>query len=144
MSDLISRQKAIDAIEFEKVYMTAYENGVDKGNPLALYNKGLDDAIKVIKNAPTIEVSTKNLISRQNVVDALELGLDNDYVDATELLEYVKSLPSVEPEERTAKVKTIAYSYTVYDCNGECDNCGQSVDEEWDYCPSCGARLEWK
>ena len=53
MSELISRQEAIDAIEFEKVYMTVYENGEDKGNPLAQYNKGLDDAMKAIKALPS-------------------------------------------------------------------------------------------
>ena len=38
-----------------------------------------------------------DLISRQYVIDALNLGLENDYVDATELLAYVKQLPSAEP-----------------------------------------------
>ena len=39
-----------------------------------------------------------DLIDRQYVTDALELGLENDYVDATKLLAYVKQLPSAEPE----------------------------------------------
>ena len=39
-----------------------------------------------------------DLISRQKVIDELELGLENDYVDATKLLAYVKQLPSAEPE----------------------------------------------
>lgn len=41
-----------------------------------------------------------DLIERQKVIDALELGLDNDYVDATEFLGYVRSLPSAEPERK--------------------------------------------
>ena len=40
----------------------------------------------------------KDLISRQAVIDALELGLENDYVDATEFLTFIKQLPSAEPE----------------------------------------------
>ncbi len=84
-----------------------------------------------------------DLIDRVAVLEDLEKRMADDYVDAARFAEYVRTLPSAEPEERTANVKTIAYSYTVYDCNGECDNCGQSVDEEWDYCPSCGSRLEW-
>lgn len=54
MSDLIDRNDAVEAIEFEKVYMTAYKgnsNGyVSEGNPLKQYNKGLDDAIKAINS----------------------------------------------------------------------------------------------
>lgn len=54
MSDLIDRNDAVEAIEFEKVYMTAYKgnsNGyVSEGNPFTQYNKGLDDAIKAINN----------------------------------------------------------------------------------------------
>ena len=41
-----------------------------------------------------------DLIRRQDVIDAFELRLENDYVDATELLAFVKQLPSVEPEQK--------------------------------------------
>lgn len=53
MNEMINKQKAIDAIEFEKVYMTAYKNGINEGNLFEQYNKGLDDAIKVINNLPS-------------------------------------------------------------------------------------------
>ena len=63
MSDLIDRNEAIEAIEFEKVYMTAYRgssNGyVNEGNPLKQYNKGLDDAIKAVNNLPSAEPERK-------------------------------------------------------------------------------------
>ena len=59
MSDLIDRNDAVEAIEFEKVYMTAYKgssNGyVSEGNPLKQYNKGLDDAIKAVNSLPSAE-----------------------------------------------------------------------------------------
>lgn len=59
MSDLISRNDAVEAIEFEKVYMTAYKgssNGyISEGNPLKQYNKGLDDAIKAVNNLAPAE-----------------------------------------------------------------------------------------
>lgn len=51
---MINKQKAIDAIEFEKVYMTAYKNGINEGNLFEQYNKGLDDAIKAINNLSSI------------------------------------------------------------------------------------------
>ncbi len=63
MSDLISRKDAVEAIEFEKVYMTAYKgnsNGyVSEGNPLKQYNKGLDDAIKAINSLAPAEPERK-------------------------------------------------------------------------------------
>ena len=60
MSDLISRNDAIEAIDFEKVYMTAYLGYVNEGNPLKQYNKGLDDAIKAINKLPSAEPEKKN------------------------------------------------------------------------------------
>ena len=46
--------------------------------------------------------------------------------------------------ERTAKVERVSYEETLtYDFDGQCE-CGKWVDALWQYCPSCGARLEWK
>ena len=63
MSDLIDRNDAVEAIEFEKVYMTAYKgssNGyVSEGNPLKQYNKGLDDAIKAVNSLAPAEPERK-------------------------------------------------------------------------------------
>ena len=79
-----------------------------------------------------------DLIYRQDVIDALELGLENDYVDATELLAYVKQLPSVEPKERTAKVDRDAiFPVTV------CGVCHSTVTYPNNYCSDCGAKLDW-
>ena len=63
MSNLIDRNDAVEAIEFKKVYMTAYKvssNGyVSEGNPLKQYNKGLDDAIKAVNSLPSAEPERK-------------------------------------------------------------------------------------
>ena len=59
MSDLIERQKAIEALDFEIVHMTAYRNGKNEGNPLAQYNKGLEDGIKAIRALPSAEPERK-------------------------------------------------------------------------------------
>lgn len=63
MSDLIDRNDAVEAIEFEKVYMTAYKgssNGyVSEGNPFKQYNKGLDDAIKAINGLTPVKPEPK-------------------------------------------------------------------------------------
>lgn len=63
MSDLIDRNDAVEAIEFEKVYMTAYKgssNGyVSDGNLFEKYNKGLDDAIKAINGLTSVKPEPK-------------------------------------------------------------------------------------
>lgn len=44
--------------------------------------------------------------------------------------------------ERIAKVKNITH-VRGYPPEGECSNCGFYVDDDGEYCPGCGARLEW-
>ena len=55
MDDLISRQAAIEALDFEIVHMTAYCDGKNEGNPLAQYNKGLEDGKKAIEALPSTQ-----------------------------------------------------------------------------------------
>ena len=55
MDGLISRQAAIDALDFEIVHMTAYCDGKNEGNPLAQYNKGLEDGKKAIEALPSAQ-----------------------------------------------------------------------------------------
>lgn len=46
---------------------------------------------------------------------------------------------------QTAKIKKYLYSGTsLYDIDGECSECGKYLDASWEYCPSCGAKLEWE
>ena len=54
-SDTISRQQAIDALDFEIVHMIAYCDGENEGNPLAQYNKGLEDGKKAIEALPSVQ-----------------------------------------------------------------------------------------
>lgn len=58
-SDLIGREDAIEALDFEIVHMTAYCNGKSEGNLLAQYNKGLEDGIKAIRALPSAEPGAK-------------------------------------------------------------------------------------
>lgn len=45
--------------------------------------------------------------------------------------------------EKVVKVKRGNYEdYMTYDNDGECE-CGKIVDAIWDFCPNCGARLDW-
>lgn len=55
MGELIERQAAIDALEFEKVYMSAFKDGVNEGNLFERYNSGLDDGIKALNKVPAAQ-----------------------------------------------------------------------------------------
>lgn len=56
MSDFISRQAAIEALDFKTVYMTGVSNDEKNiTNPFAQYNKGLEDGIKAICDLPSVE-----------------------------------------------------------------------------------------
>lgn len=88
-----------------------------------------------------------DLISRDDVYDVLKK------VNIREMPIYVfdklwngiRDLPSIEPEERTAKVDAGHKSViTGMLMDGHCMQCGRYVMDEDDYCPGCGARLEWK
>ena len=49
--------------------------------------------------------------------------------------------------ERTAKVidkSAQRHSITDFDWIGKCEKCGNEIQFSFDYCPSCGARLEWE
>lgn len=53
MNDLISRQAAIEALEREKTYCTAFRDGYVKKNIFEKYNMGIDDGIKALNNLPS-------------------------------------------------------------------------------------------
>ena len=60
MSDLISRQAAIEALDFKTVHMTGVFNDEKNiTNPFAQYNKGLEDGIKAIRDLPSAEPEQK-------------------------------------------------------------------------------------
>lgn len=100
-----------------------------------------------------------DLIDRQMVIDGLsELVSRFKFVQGdlggavSGVREYIKTLPSVEPE-RTAKVENIQVEWGddeyVNDRMGDmyhygnCGNCGETVSHNQKYCRECGARLEW-
>ena len=50
---------------------------------------------------------------------------------------------NVPDKERTVKVENIVRPHG-YPAEGNCGNCGDEVNGLYEYCPSCGARLEWE
>ena len=81
-----------------------------------------------------------DLISRDDVYNVLKKMNIREmpiYV-FDKLWNEIRDLPSIEYEERTAKVEMFL-----------CGNCHESnifdvvTRQHYKYCPSCGARLEW-
>lgn len=87
----------------------------------------------------------RDLISRQAVIDALELGLENDYVDATKFLTFIKQLPSAEPEQKKGEWVYDGIRGRFPAC--KCSICGHYENADWallqgvNYCPNCGADM---
>lgn len=57
----------------------------------------------------------------------------------------VYDAPSAEPEQ-TAKVidKSVGrHSISDFDWIGKCEKCGNEIQYSFDFCPYCGAKLDW-
>ena len=115
MGDLIDRNDAVEAIEFEKVCITAYNGYVSEGNPLKQYNKGLDDAIKAVNSLASAEPKRKTNIKMNWATYFDNMG--------------------------TAVIH-IPYSYKCGKCGCQLQRTYDGIDIN--YCPVCGYRLEWK
>lgn len=55
MTDYIDRQVAIDALEREKTYSTAYKDGYAQTDYFKQYNMGLTDGIKALNELPSAQ-----------------------------------------------------------------------------------------
>lgn len=55
MNDCIYRQVAIDALEREKIYCTAYKDGHAQTDYFKQYNIGLTDGIKALNKLPSAQ-----------------------------------------------------------------------------------------
>lgn len=102
-----------------------------------------------------------DLISRKSVFDALiEKGQNSKRyklgekweLNLPEIIEAINAIPSVEPEERTAKVitKVIKHKYSLNVVGAQtigyewlCENCKKKVLDFDNYCSHCGAKLLW-
>ena len=122
--DLISRQAAIDALDFEIVHMTAYCDGKNEGNLLAQYNKGLEDGKKAIEGLPSAQPERKKPVFKTG-----ESVYHVSYADGTGGFEKNKW------------------------ADWTCPDCGWFVGEQYiprrhnqqkcNYCARCGCAIDW-
>ena len=91
----------------------------------------LDMAIKALEHEPC-----GDCISRQAVLDIAKTSKSN-WIDNSVLFKRVSELLSVEPERKVGK-------WHVEGFDAWCTNCGfhPTTIEAFDYCPSCGAKME--
>lgn len=114
MDDLISRQEAIDALEREKTYCTAYKGDYTQTDYFKQYNMGLADGIKALNKLPSAQPERKSgkwvhgrEIAREMIGDAI-----------------------------------VAILYDGWQCS-EC-KCIVEEEREplWNFCPNCGANMK--
>lgn len=89
MSDLIERQAAIDALEREKTYCTAYKDGYTQTDYFKQYNMGLTDGIKALNKLSSAQAEPHwNVIHKRPMTEderaewSERLGYDIEYEDA--------------------------------------------------------------
>ena len=78
-----------------------------------------------------------DLISRQAAINEIRWEEEYGRIDTRKAIEVLKGLPSAEPERKMGK-------WHVEGFNVWCTNCGfhPTAIEVFDYCPSCGAKME--
>ena len=88
-----------------------------------------------------------DLIRRDDVLSVLCFSNETGMMlceDLRNIFEEINKIPSAEPE-RTAKVtKFEPYSESYWATDGRCEGCGGYLERMYNYCPTCGARLEWE
>ena len=82
MDDLISRQAAIEALEREKTYCTAFRDGYTQINVFEKYNAGLTDGIKALKNLPSAQRKGKWYAIGNTCLATCECGYITDRYSA--------------------------------------------------------------
>ena len=78
------------------------------------------------------------LVKKQDVIDAAHYYIESGY--KCDIFQELKNLPSIEPE-RTAKATCNPQAF-FYHC--ECGYALCCEKNDMNYCPYCGAKLEWE
>ena len=98
-------------------------------------------AIKALKQEPCDDAISRQVVLEKAVYTETEEG----WCGYTVGVNYIKSLPSVNPQPKTG--------YWIRGHHGfGCSNCHKSIEGEWDdnidditgtlFCPNCGAKME--
>lgn len=149
MSDLISRQAAIDAITDERIV-----NNMD-----SVYDSELHRCKRathrILASLPSAQPERKKVISRQAAIDAADSIIARDTSGENAVVEAMKAwkhciegLPSAQPERKRGK--WVGTEYDGY-ADGNpvyyewaCSECGCLFEDEeptYNFCPNCEADM---
>lgn len=115
MNDFISRQAAIEALEREKTYCSAFRDGYAKTDIFEKYNMGINDGIKALNNLPTIDHVRHGKWTEKKVTH-------EDNRRSTIIADWQSAKCS-----NCGKYHTTPYLYYF---------------DHYNYCPNCGAKME--
>ena len=80
-------------------------------------------------------------IDADALIDYLQImPVDLGYREVDDIEEYVRSMPTIEPQRKKGKWEI--YVISMLDGEGcRCTECGFEGVPYWDYCPNCGAEM---
>ena len=98
-------------------------------------------------NSTKLDRKNDDLISRQAALDDAHRQIwyrMNQQGMRDRIDEWLKNLPSAEPERKKGKWIYDSESYPLGNPAGHynCDQCGESVSCKSNFCPNCGAKME--
>ena len=131
MSDLISRQDAIDAIMSEPPdahYPSWYADIL----------KGLPTACNETKQQATV---SSDLIDRDYAIDGLHSKSQLQMWDTEDVEVWINELPSAEPEKEIPRRVLWSGWKGTRDTRYKCPNCNKLVKNDDVYCHRCGQKL---
>jgi len=112
--------RLIDADALTEVLETMAK---DEWNQQVGSSKGLEDAIDVIDNAPTVDAYPFEQVQEL-------INLNQQF--AQEIENMKKALNLKRPQGEWIQLNDYDYRCTI---------CGNTMMDKWDYCPSCGADM---
>lgn len=144
-SDLISRQAAIDAIEFGITYVRAINK--ETGEVKELFQEGnneLRKAAERVNGLPSAQPEPcEDAVSRKYLLEEYDRQHKGEPGGARRIIE---NAPSVTPKPKTGKWEDISPEYhmgmgIVYRCSA-CKEYYTTTPREMHYCPNCMAKME--
>ena len=129
VKDCISRQQAIDALDKHIDTFDAIDTN---------YLCGLRTAMSILKEMPSAQPERP-----EQSESAKEYCAECNHIEMCRWYPYegceFRSLPSAQPERKTARWEILYPNHTY---KYHCSECGANYKYMFDFCPSCGARMD--